>query len=291
MAAKTRADLVEEVARRFGNYRQLTASGGSTTTVVDADGLYEPDDYWVGHYAYIVTDAGGASAAPEGEERPVTDYVRSTATLTVDPAFSAAVASGDTYELLTARRADIVAAINAGVRAAGETWLVPTVDTSTVTIAEDDYDYNLPSGLVRLLTVAVRGGTDEAYRFVGGQQWWVSGTPGGPQVLLFDTLNGLEAGDTIRLEYLARPSELSSDSTSLGLGEPAERELVEFVIHWALYWLHDQVASRDVDAPGFRGHITQAQYHQERAERMRMAASRWHGRGTVRTPRWARHRG
>lgn len=291
MAAKTRADLVQEVARRYGNYRQLTASGGSTTTIVDSDGLYEPDDYWVGHYATIVTDAGGESAAPEGEERPVTDYVQSTTTLTVGPAFSAAVADGDTFELLTARRADIIAAINAGVRAAGETWLVPTVDTSTVTIADDDYDYNLPSGLVRLLTVAVRDDTDEAYRFVGGHQWRVSGTPGGPQELLFDTLNGLAAGDTIRLEYLARPSELSADSSSLGLGEPAERELVQFVVQWAVYWLHDQAASRDVNAPGFRGHITLAQYHQERAERMRAMASRWHGRGTVRTARWARHRG
>jgi len=290
MAAKTRADLVAEVGRRFGGYKRLTASGGSTTTVVDADGLYEPDDYWVGHYVYIVTDAGGGGGARAGEARPVTDYDQGTGTLTVSPAFSAAVASGDVYELLAARRGEIEAAINAGVRAAGETWPVPTVDT-TVTIAEDDYDYDLPTALVRLLAVLVRGGAGEAWKVVGGQQWRVGGTPGGPQELLFDTLNDLGDGDTIRLEYLARMSELSADSSTLGLGEPAEREAVEFVLHWALYWLHDQAASGGVDAPGFRGHITQAQYQMEVAEGVRARASRWYGRGTLRGKRWARHRG
>lgn len=290
MAAKTRADLVEEVARKFGNYRQDAASGGSSTTVVDSGALHEPDDYWVGHWAYILTDAGGESAAPEGEERPITDYDQGSYTLTVDPAFSAAVASEDTYEILPARRADLVAAVNAGVVAAAETWLVHTMDTTTVTIANDDYDYSLPTDLVRLLELWVRDETDEAWALVPAREWHVGGTPGAA-VLYFDALGGLEAGQTVRLDYLARMSELATESSSLGLGEPAEREAVWFIVEYALYWLHDQAANRDPTGPAFRAHMTQASGKLELAETIRQKASRFQRPGTLRSQRWARHRG
>jgi len=168
MSAKTRADLIEVLADRYGEYRQGTATGGSTSTCVDTSGLYEANDAWIGHYLYILTDAGGASAAPEGEERPVTDFVQSTATLTVSPVFTAAVASGDTYELLPVRREVLARAINAGVRAAGDGWLVGTVDTTTVTLADDDYDYTLPTDIVRLMRVLYRDASDESYKDLPG---------------------------------------------------------------------------------------------------------------------------
>jgi len=290
MAEKTRADLVEEVARRFGHYASGTATGGSTTTLEDTGGLYAPDDYWNGHYLYIVEDAGGAGAAPEGEERPVTDYVQSTATLTVSPAFSAAAGAGDAYELLAVRRGDVVAMINSAIRLAGETWLVSKNDDSTVDLADDDYDYDLPTDLVRLLGVWMRGDTDEPWEPVDGRTWRVAETPGG-QELVFDTLSGLDEDDTIRLEYLARPSELAADDGTLGVGEPAEWELVEFVVAEALFLLHDQAASGAPEAAGFRAHLTQAQYWKEEMERIRGSAGRFHGRGTVRGGRWARSRG
>lgn len=290
MAKKTRGDLVAEVARRFGFYAAGTATGGSTTTLADTGGLYAPDDYWNGHYLYIVEDAGGAGAAPEGEERPVTDYVQSTATLTVAPAFSAAVASGDTYEVLAVRRADVIAMINSAIRMAGETWLVSKVDDSTVNLADDDYDYALPTDLVRLLCVWTRAATDEPWVPVAGRTYRVAKTPGG-QELVFDTLAGLDDEDTIRLEYLARPSELATDAGTLGVGEPAEVELVEFVVAGALFLLHDQAASGAPEAAGFRAHLTQAQYWKEEMERIRGRAGRFHGRGTVRGGRWARSRG
>jgi len=267
-----------------------TATGGSTETVVDGVGLIAPDDYWVGHYVYILADAGGEGAAPEGEERPITDYVQSSGTLTVAPAFSAAVADGDTYEVLPLRRAEIIAAIQAGVRAAGVTWVATKVDTTTVTIAADDHDYDLPTDVVRLLVVWVRTSAGDAWVEVPGRMWRVSGEMG-DQELLFDDLSGLGADDTVRLEYLARAEELSADSDTLGLGEPAEREMVEFVVAHALFWLHDQAAARAPEGAGFRPHLTQAQYYREVAKEIRTAAWRWQGRGTVRSERWARHRG
>jgi hypothetical protein len=177
MAAKTRAQLLADIADQYGNYLSITPTSGSTTTVVDTADLYQPDDYWVNHYAYVLTDAGGASAAPEGEERAITDFVQSTYTLTVAPAFSAAVAAGDTVELLPLQRSVYERAINNAVEAAAETWPVIAVDTSTVTKAANDYDYTLPTDIVRLLSVWYRDDTDEPFVRLKGH-WRVTGTPG-----------------------------------------------------------------------------------------------------------------
>lgn len=96
----------------------LTATGGSTTTIV-GPARSEPDDRFVDHWAYIDTDAGGASAAPEGEERRVTDYVNSTDTITVEYAFTAAVANGDVYSLRKIHpRSRYVRAINYALESA-----------------------------------------------------------------------------------------------------------------------------------------------------------------------------
>lgn len=290
MAEKTRAELVAEVSRRLGFYLRGTATAGSTTTVVDTDNLLALDNFWVGHYVYLVEDAGGAGAAPEGEERVVTGYVRSTATLTIAPAFTAAAAAGDTYELLALRRADVVAALNGAIRASGETWLVYQVDDATVTIADDDYDYDLPVDVARLLAVWARDATDEPWMRVRGEAWQVAKTPGA-QELVFGTLAGLGAGDLIRLEYMARVAEMATDAAVLGVGEPAEREMVDFVVAYALFLLHDQAASASGGGAGYRGHLTQAQYWREEAGRVKASAGRFGGRGTVHGKRWARSRG
>ena len=76
----------------------LTATGGSTTTIV-GPARSEPDDRFVEWFAYIDTDAGGAGAAPQGEERRVTDFVTSTDTWTVEYAFTAAVAVDDVWSI------------------------------------------------------------------------------------------------------------------------------------------------------------------------------------------------
>lgn len=288
MSATTLGDLVERVARRFGHYRSGTATGGSTTTIVDTSVLYEPDDFWVNHYAYITEDAGGASAAPEGEERPVSDFNQSSATITVDPAFTAAPASGDTYELLPCRRADIIAAINAAIRAAGDTWLVAMTDTSTVTIAADDYDYTLPTDVVEILAIWRRDGTDEPWAVVPPRDWWISRVLGA-QVLQFKSLDCVDADDVLRIDYVGRLSELSADSDTLGIGEPAEPELLNFLEAWALYWLHDQAAASGPQAGDFRAHYTLAQTRKEEAEQIRKRAPRRLRRpGQVRGPRWSR---
>lgn len=97
----TRRVLLDRILREgFGQSGTLT--GGSTSTLVDTSRLSGgiPDDWFKGYIARISRDAGGAGAAPEGEMRFATASVTSSGTVTAGtPVFSAATASGDSYQL------------------------------------------------------------------------------------------------------------------------------------------------------------------------------------------------
>ena len=284
MAANTLADFIAELADRYGNYVQLTITGGTTTTVIDTGDLYQPDDYWIGAYSYVLTDAGGASAAPEAQERPITDFVQSTGTATVSPAYSAAPAVGDTVEFLPAQRAVLKRAINAAIVSAGLTWPTITADITTITIATNDYDYTMPTACVRLLSVWYRDVATDPFLQLPGNSWRVTGTPGA-QELHFDTIGGLNAGDTVRLEYTARPSVLSAETDALDIGDVVEAEFMNYVIEYALYWLYDRDAARGDD---YRQWMTSAQLHLENAKEIKKAATRYQPAGTVRTGVWSK---
>ena len=104
MATTTSLVLIQRLSEAIGDYLSLTASSGTSTTVVDTDldNLAE-DNGGVQGYVKIVTDAGGSGAAPEGEIRRIKNgtsgYTASSTTITVNFAFTASPASGDTYEL------------------------------------------------------------------------------------------------------------------------------------------------------------------------------------------------
>lgn len=270
MAQKDFADLIEEVAHRFGEYRKGTVSSdSSTTTLVDQDNLYEADDYWVGHYLYMLS--GDAS----GTERPITDYDQGDGKMTVSPAFASSISSTDTYEILPLRRDQIKKAINAAIRAVGTSWPVTKKDSTTITsLASTSHEYSLPSDLVNLLNVGVRSASDEGWVSVPTQLWVVAGTYAS-QYVRFSEQFGIPHGMSVQLDYLARPSTLSSDSDTLDIGEPGEREAVDFVVNYALFWLHDMQASAEPTGAGFRPHLTQAQYYRELAESLRARASQW----------------
>jgi hypothetical protein len=67
-----------------------TATGGSTTTIVDTSAT-EGDDYWNDSWVFIADTANGM--APEDEESKVTDFVNRTTTFTINPASTAAAST------------------------------------------------------------------------------------------------------------------------------------------------------------------------------------------------------
>ena len=91
----------------LGDYGICTATaGGSATTYFDDTNRLKSTQFnakqWVGGWARISYDAGGAAAAPENELGPITTYDPTTnGRITFNPAMTAAPAVGDWYELWT----------------------------------------------------------------------------------------------------------------------------------------------------------------------------------------------
>jgi len=188
-------------------------------------------------------------------------------------------------------RSGLFLAINAAINAAGTTWLIPAEDEDTE-LDEDVYDYDLPADLVTLNRVLVREDTDGPWLEIPGHNWRVTGASGA-QELTFRTWNGLSEDYTLRLEYYARPSELATDAATLGIGEPAEADLVEFVRQYALWWLHDRAANKSADVAGaaFQGHYTKGDICLKLAMTLKDKAKGKRGPRAIRTGRWPRARG
>lgn len=73
-----------------------TATGGSTTTLIDTVNLTQADaDYWKGMMLVLI------SGSAAGQARPVTAFNAGTNTLTVTPAFTQAVANGVKYAIVS----------------------------------------------------------------------------------------------------------------------------------------------------------------------------------------------
>lgn len=71
--------LMQKAYRRVANVRTSTATGGSTTTIVDEKLLdyledSNEDDYLNNWTVFVVTDSAGAGADPEGKFSIISDY-------------------------------------------------------------------------------------------------------------------------------------------------------------------------------------------------------------------------
>ncbi|MFQ5409991.1 MAG: hypothetical protein ACE5FI_16405 [Anaerolineales bacterium] len=212
------SDVVLALGRDLGILTEGQATGGSTTTIVDSALGGSDDDYNDG-WALVVRDGGGASAAPEGEFNRVSDYVSSSGTITVDTAFTAAVASGDSYAVATALYPlnQIRAAVNRALQDRSK-W-VPAVDTSSLTTASAQTEYALPvAAKGNLLEVYIQTRTNDS----NDNQWrrihdWdaqpQTGAAGSTGLLIFPRT--LPVSRTLKLVYLAPQSAMFAYSDKL----------------------------------------------------------------------------
>jgi hypothetical protein len=86
-------------------------------------------------YAYVCTDGGGASAAPQGEVQKVTGYTSATGLFTTD-AFTVAVATGDDVVIMSGR----IAAIPE-IKAVTDLFNFSGTNVLAKVMAEDDIDF------------------------------------------------------------------------------------------------------------------------------------------------------
>jgi len=199
----TLSQIMLGVYTRLGMLTAGDATGGSTTTIVDS-ALGGSDDDWSGGAAFVIRDAGGASAAPEGEFKLITDYTASSGTITVASAWSAtsSVASGDVYGLTTSEvsPAQMTRLVNEALRSLG---VVPLVDTTTLdsTASQTEYTYALAWKQNPPRQVAYQGRTGDANdnRWITIRDWKYIPAAAGSTGLL--VLPQLPVGRDIRIVY------------------------------------------------------------------------------------------
>lgn len=242
-----RSDLWGSVARNLGGvYLESTATGGTTLTIVDTTALQGQyaDDYLNDCWVSIITDAGGAHAAPEGQSRRVSDFVGSTGTITVPTAFSASPANGDTYRLWSvAPKAELLDAVAEALRAAWPAFYQRVVDTS-LSFADDTYEYTLPAGIEYLQEVEIQGNGDSDY-YEPVHNWRTRKESGGTRTLILDHTQSYTTGYSLRLVGIGPLDYPANDYTAVSVQAEYEDALLQYVASYGAALLLDRLMLRD----------------------------------------------
>lgn len=267
MAETTLDQLIPIVAARYGGPNSTvtgSATGGTTSTLVDTSTLWQPDNSYVNRYLRMT---GGDLA---GGERLITASSQAARSITFDPAFTATVDAGDTYQILPRMRGDFVTAIQEAIRAAGDTW-VQVKEDETIAYTNEQ-EYALPADVFIILSVFI-GYSDAWEPFTAYE---IAGVPGSYKLLLrqgYDYQNIISASTTkFRIVYAARPTLLTAGTDALNVGDGAEREAVTFIVEYALHILHEGAMAGNVTGEAARAHLTLAQQHLEKARAIEVRA-------------------
>ena len=147
MAAYTLFDLTYRLARELGVCFEGTATAGAATNITDTVyllGRFE-DDHFNAGTAWILYDAGGAGASPQGKMARVTDFVKTTGVATIETVTDA-VAAGDRYAL-----ADDMYTKDVLIQAINQVLAeipIPYIDDTTITTDASLTEYTLPTGML-----------------------------------------------------------------------------------------------------------------------------------------------
>ena len=218
-------DLTYRTAREMGIVFESAATGGSTTTIVDTVMLTQADDYWNQGVAWILYDAGGAAAAPQGEYKVISDFANTGDTITLASAVSAAVAAGDRYAVCRNQGSFgwlgiLIQKVNQALQDIGP---VPAVDTS-LTTAANQTEYTIPIAVKgQLLRVEIQTNVDTDDNQYHTVSFTVkpTSTAGSTDTLVLD--NQPASGYTLKLTYLAVHPELAIYSDKMSEYIPIER--------------------------------------------------------------------
>lgn len=240
--AKTLFNLTHELARLLGTTVEGVATGGSTTTIADSVERTESDDFWNGGTAWILYDAGGASAAPEGEYSFISDFAQTGGVVTLRSTLTAAVASGDRYALggLRYPLQLLIAKINE------QLGVIEKTDISTVLIAADQTEYSLPTDLLELKQVWISSGADDtnANNWQQLYDWYVQkSATGSANKLVFS--RQFNADDLIKLVYTGYHARLQVATDKLDDSINADKILKEAAIG-CLLWYKAKVGDSDM---------------------------------------------
>lgn len=201
--ALTLSKVMQRVWRETGWSIDCLATGGSTTTIIDTNTIYTTANALAGGTAVVTRDAGGASAAPEGEVSRITSFNESTKTWTLTSTLTAAVASGDSILLATpkVKLPQMIQAVNDGLTNLGT---ISLVDTSLSTVA-GQREYALPTALKikRVHDVLIQTKTgdsdDNRYMSIFGNVRFFPAAPGSTGIL--EIMGDYPTSRTLKILY------------------------------------------------------------------------------------------
>jgi len=125
--------LMMPFARRI-SYGHATATGGSTTTLIDTVNLKQPLNYWVGQWLFLTT---------ADVTRRIIGFNPLVTTLSLEYALAAAIINGTDYEIHSVFNAlEIHEAINQSINASFPLFF-ETVEDDSLVICENTMEYSL----------------------------------------------------------------------------------------------------------------------------------------------------
>jgi hypothetical protein len=239
---KTLFDLTYELATALGVVNEGVATGGSTSSLIDTVELTQDDDFWNGGSAWVLYDAGGAGAAPQGEYSVVSDFTASSDTAALRSTLTAAIASGDRYAVARKRYP-----LNILISKINEVLLsipIEKTDTTTITIASGQTEYSLPSDvwdLKQVLAPAVGETNDNRWQELN--DWEVQKSATGTANVL--VLGRQFATDTdLKLVYLTYHQTLRAATDKLDDTIHADRVIYNAAVG-CLLWRKAKVGESD----------------------------------------------
>jgi hypothetical protein len=211
--ALTLHDLLWECYKRLGQTKTGVVDSGSTTTVVDAmqsaefvEGL-ETDAYNNGG-VFILYDAAGLNAAPQGEFGQITSFDTETGTFGFDT-LSDVPAAGDKYGFTTTLFPflDAIEHANSALKVIGD---VETVDSSTLTTDSTHSEYTVAVGWKRnIYRVDYQGNTSDSNdnQWIRVDNWeYIPGAAGAAGKLILPKIGD---GVYLRISYMGPHTRLS----------------------------------------------------------------------------------
>lgn len=172
-------DITLRVAKELDIALESIATGGAVGTLTDTNELQTnySDDHFNRGTVWIVRDAAGAGAAPQGEFTRLTDFVSSTGVVTFRDNLTVAPAAGDLYAITNReyRLDTIINQVNKVLRGI----MIANEDITTITTDGDQTEYNLPEAVLdEDIEVYIQGKTDDVddYKWQKMHDWYIRET-------------------------------------------------------------------------------------------------------------------
>lgn len=241
--SKTLSDCTYQLARKLGIVNEGTATGGAVNQIADTVERTETDDFWNGGTAWILYDAGGANAAPQGEYAYISDFATTGGVVTLRSNLTAAVAAGDRYAV--ARRkyplGILIQKINEAIQKIGA---IEVTDISTITTAANQTEYTLPTNLIELREVYVQTHKNDTndYRWKRIYDWKVEKESTGSANTLI--LKQYASGYLVKLVYLGYHATLNAATDKLDDSIHIDRAVANAVVG-CLMWRKSKVGESD----------------------------------------------